>query len=96
MTKTIPKKNKCKKAKRLSEEDLHIGDERRDAKGKRERRSHIQLNAELQRIARRDKKAFFNEQCREIEESNRMGKTIEISSGTLEISRKYFMQGWAQ
>jgi len=56
----------------------------------------MQLNAELQRIARRDKKAFFNEQCREIEESNRMGKTIEISSGTLEISRKYFMQGWAQ
>ena len=56
----------------------------------------MQLNAELQRIARRDKKAFFNEQCKEIEESNRMGKTIDISSGTLEISRKYFMQEWAQ
>ena len=58
VTKTIPKKNKCKKAKRLSEEDLHIAEERREAKGKRERRSHIQLNAEFQRIERRDKKAF--------------------------------------
>ena len=60
VTKTIPKKNKCKKAKRLSEEDLQIAEERREAKGKRERRSNIQLNAKFQRITRRDKKAFLN------------------------------------
>ena len=60
VTKTIPNKNKCKKAKRLSEKDLHIAEERREAKGKRERRSHIQLNAEFQRIARIDKNAFLN------------------------------------
>ena len=60
VSKTIPKKNECKKAKRLSEEDLQIAEERREAKGKRERRSYIQLSAEFQRIARRDKKAFLN------------------------------------
>ena len=60
VTKTIPKKNKCKKAKRLPEKDLHIAEERREAKGNRERRSHIQLNAEFQRIARIDKNAFLN------------------------------------
>ena len=61
-------------------------------KSKRERERYIQLNAEFQRIARRDKKAL-NEQCKEIEE-NRMGKTIEISSRILEISKEHFMQGW--
>ena len=96
VTKTIPKKKNCKKAKWLSEEVLQIDEERRELQSKGEREWYMQLNAELQRIARRDKKAFFNEQCKEIEESNRMGKTIDISSGTLEISRKYFMQGWAQ
>ena len=60
MTKTISKKKKCKKVKWLSEEDLQIAEERREAKGKRERRSYIQLSAEFQRIARRDKKAFLN------------------------------------
>ena len=60
VTKTIPKKNKCKKAKRLPEKYLHIAEERREAKGNRERRSHIQLNAEFQRIARIDKNAFLN------------------------------------
>ena len=62
--KTIPKKKKCKKAKWLSEEALHIGDVRRKVKSKEERERYTQLNAEFQRIARRDKKAFFNEQCK--------------------------------
>ena len=76
--KTIPKKKKCKKAKWLSEEDLQIAVKRREAKsnGKKERYTH--LNAEFQRIARRDKKAFFNDQCKEIEENNRMGKTRDF------------------
>ena len=64
MTKTIPKKKKCKKAKWFSEEALQIAEERREAKSKRERERHTQVNAEFQRIARRDKKAFFNEQCK--------------------------------
>ena len=70
MTKTIPKKKKCKKAKCLSEEALQIAEERREAKGKGERERYTQLNAELQRIARRDKKLFLNEQCKEVEENN--------------------------
>ena len=75
MTKTSPKKKKCKKAKWLSEEALQIAEERREVKGKGERGRYTQLSAELQRIARRDKKAFFNEQYKEIEKNNRMGKT---------------------
>ena len=73
--KTIPKKKKCKKAKWLSEEVLQIAEKRREAKsqGKKERYTH--LSAEFQRIARRDKKAFLSDQCKEIEEKNRMGKT---------------------
>ena len=63
MTKTIPKKKKRKKAKWFSEEALQIAEERREAKSKRERERYTQVNAEFQRIARRDKKAFFNEQC---------------------------------
>ena len=63
MTKTIPKKKKCKKAKRLSEEALQKGEERREAKGKGERERYTQLNADFQTIARRDKKAFISEQC---------------------------------
>ena len=73
MTKTIPKKKKSKNAKWLSEETLQIAEERRKETGKRERERHIQLNAESQRIARRDKKAFVSNQCKEIEENNRMG-----------------------
>ena len=73
--KTIPKKKKCKKAKQLPEEALQIPEKRREAKGKAEKERHIHLNAEFQRIARRDKKAFLNDQCKEIEENNRMGKT---------------------
>ena len=67
LTKTIPKKKKYKKVKWLSEEALQIAELRREAKGKVERERYTQLNAEFQRIARRDKKAFLNEQCREIE-----------------------------
>ena len=68
MIKTTPKKKKCKKAKWLSEEVLHIAEKRRDAKGKGERERYIHLNAEFQRIAKRDKMAFFNKHCKEIEE----------------------------
>ena len=74
-TLSFPKKNKCKKAKWLSEEALQIAEKRREAKGKRAKERYTQLNAEFQRIARRDKKAFLSEQCKEIEENNRMGKT---------------------
>ena len=73
--KTIPKKKKCKKAKWLSEEVLQIAEKRREAKGKGEKERYIPLNAEFQKIARRDKKAFLSDQCKEIEENNRMGKT---------------------
>ena len=74
--KTISKKEKCKKAKWLSNEALQIAEKRREAKGKGER--HIHLNAESQRIARRDKKAFLSDQCKETEENNRMGKTRNL------------------
>ena len=75
---TIPKKRKCKKAKRLSEEALQIDEERREAKGKGEKERYTHLNAEFQRIAERDKKAFLSDQCKEIEENNRIGKTREL------------------
>ena len=75
MIKTIPKKKKCKKAKWLSEEALQIAEKRREVKGKGEKERYTHLNAEFQRIARRDKKAFLSDQCKEIEENNRMGKT---------------------
>ena len=76
--KTILKKKKCKKAKWLSEEALQIAEKRREAKGKGEKESNTHLNAEFQRIARRDKKAFLSDQCKEIEENNRMGKTRDF------------------
>ena len=78
VTKTIPKKKKCKKAKWLSEEALQMAEERREAKSKGERERYTQLNAEFQRTARKDKKGFLNEQCKEIEENNRMGKSREF------------------
>ena len=78
VTKTIPKKKKCKKAKWLSEEALQIAKERREKKGQGEWERYIQLNAEFQRIARIDKKAFLNEQCKEIEENNRIEKTRDL------------------
>ena len=82
MIKTIPKKKKCKKAKWLSEEPLKIAVKRRDAKGKREKERYTHLNAEFQRIARRGKKALFSDQCKEIEENNRMGKTRDLFKKT--------------
>ena len=74
VTKTIPEKKECKKAKCLSEEALQVADERREVEGKGEKGRYTQLNAEFQRIGRRDKK-ILTEQCKEIEENNRMGKT---------------------
>ena len=75
MNKTIPKKKKCKKAKWFSEEALQTDEKRRKVKGKGEKEIYTHLNAEVQRTARRDKKAFLSDQCKEIEENNRMGKT---------------------
>ena len=74
-SKTIPKKKKCKKAKWLSEEALQIAVKRREAKSKGEKERYSHLNVAFQRIARRNKKAFLSDQCKEIEENNRMGKT---------------------
>ena len=79
----------------MSEEALQIAEKRREAKGKGEREKYTHLNAEFQRIARRDRKAFLNDQCKEREENNRMGK-LEISSRKLEISREHFMQRCVQ
>ena len=76
--KTIPKRKKCKKAKRLSEEGLQISEKRTEVKGKGEKERYTHLNAEFQRLARRDKKAFLSDQCKEIEENNRMGKTRDL------------------
>ena len=76
--KTIPKEKKCKKAKQLSEEALHTAVKRREAEGKGEKERYTHLNTEFQRTARRDKKAFFQDQCKEIEENNRMGKTRDL------------------
>ena len=89
------KKKKCKKAKWMSEEALQIAVKRREVKGKGAKERYIHLNAEFQRIARRDKKAFLSDQCKEIEENNRMGKTRD-SLQENEIPREYFMQRWAQ
>ena len=76
--KTIPKKKKCKKAKWLSEEALQIAEKRKEVKGKGEKERCTHLNAAFQRIARRDKKAFLSDQCKEIEENHRMGKTRDL------------------
>ena len=77
-SKTIPKKRKCRKAKLLSEKALQIAVKRREAKSKGEKERYFHLNAEFQRIARRDKKTFLSDQCKEIEENNRMGKTRDL------------------
>ena len=77
-SKTIPKKKKYNKAKWLSEEALQIAEKRRKAKGKGEKERYTQLNAEFQRIARRDKKDFLSDQCKEIEENNSMGETRDL------------------
>ena len=82
--KTIPMEKKCKKAKWLSEEALQIAVKRREGKSKGEKERYSHLNAEFQRIARRDKKAFLSDQCKEIEENNRMGKTRDLFKKSLE------------
>ena len=74
----MPKKKKCKKAKWLSEEALQIAVKRREAKSKGEKERYSNLNAEFQRIARRDKKTVFSDQCKELEENNRMGETRDL------------------
>ena len=94
VTKTIPKKKKFKSAMWLSEEALQIAEKRRDVKGKRERERYTQLNAEFQRIARRDKKALC-EQCKEIEKNYRMGKTRDLFKKT-GLPREHSTQRWAQ
>ena len=88
--KTIPKEKKCRKVKWLSEEALQIAEERKEVKSKGERERYTQLNAELQRIVRKDKKAFFKEQRKEVEENNRMGKTRDLLK-KMELSRENFM-----
>ena len=93
--KTIAKKKKCKKAKWLSEEALQIAVKRREMKSKGGKERYSYLNAEFQRIARRDKKAFLSDQCKEMEE-NIEWERLEISSRKLEIPREHFMQRWAQ
>ena len=83
---------KCKKTKWLSGEVLQIAEKRREVKSKGEKKRYKHLNAEFQRIARRDKKAFLSDQCKEIEENNRMGKTRDL----FKKPREYLMQRWAQ
>ena len=91
MIKTIPKKKKCKKVKWLSEEALQIAVKRREMKDKREKRRYISLNAEIQRIARRDKKAFLSDQYQKLKENSRIGKARDPFK-KLEIPREHMMQ----
>jgi len=93
--KTTPKKKKCKKTKWLFEDALQIAEKRREEKGKGEKERHIHLNAEFQRIARRDKKAFLSDQCKEIEGNNRMGKTRELFK-KIRDTKGIFHAKWAQ
>ena len=98
--KTLPKKKKFKKAKWLSEEALQIAEKRREAKGKGEKERYIHLNAEFQRIVRRDKKAFLSDQCKEIEENKRIGKTRDLfnkirdTKGTLHAKMGSIKDRW--
>ena len=94
--KTIPKKKKCKKAKCLSEEALQIAVKRREMKGKGEKERYIHLKAEFQRIVRREKKAFLHDQCKEIEENNRMGKTRDLFKKIKRYQGNISCRQWAQ
>ena len=87
--KTIPKEKKCKTAKWLSEEALQIAQKRREPEGKREKERYTHLNADFQRKARRDKKAFLSDQCKEIEENNRMGKTRDLFKKIRDTKRTF-------
>ena len=91
--KTIRKKKKCKKARWLSEEALQIAVKRREAKGKGEKEKYTHLNAEFQKTARRDKKAFLSDQCKEIEENSRMGKTRDLFQKVRD-TKGTFHKGW--
>ena len=91
----MPRKRNAKKAKWLSEEALQIAVNRREAKRKGEKERYIHLNADFQRIARRDKKSFLSYQCKEIEENSRMGKTRDLFK-KIRDTREHFMQRWAQ
>ena len=95
VTKTISKKKKCKKAKWLSEEALQIAVKRREVKSKGERERYTHLNAEFQRTARRDKKAFLSDQCKEMGENNRMGKTRDLLK-KIRDTKATFHARWAQ
>ena len=94
-SKTIPKKKKCKKAQWLPEEALPIAVKRREAKGKEEKERYTHLNAESQRIARRDKNAFLSDQCKEIKENNRMGNTRDLFKKSRDTKGTYHAK-WAQ
>ena len=93
--KTIPMEKKWRKAKRLSGEALQIAVKRREAKSKGEKETYKHLNAEFQRIARRDKKAFLSNPCKEIEENNRMGKTRDLFK-KIRDTKGHFMQRWSR
>ena len=93
MIKTVPKKKKWKKAKWLSEEGLKIAEKRREAKGKGEKERYTDINVEFQRIAQRDKKAFPSDQCKEIKENNRMGKTRDLFK-KIRDAKRTFHQRW--
>ena len=95
MIKAIPKKKKCKKAKWLYEDALQTAMKIREAKGKGKKERYTHLNAGFQRIARKDKKAFLSDQCKEIEETIEWER-LEISSRKLETRKEYFKQRWAQ
>ena len=95
MIKTIPKKKKCKEAKWLSEKALQIAEKRREAKSKGGKEIYNYLNAEFQRIARRENKAFLNDQCKETEENSRMGKTRDLFK-KMRDTKGTFHAKWAQ
>ena len=89
MIKAIPKRKKCKQANWLSEEALQIFEKRREAKGKGEKERYTHLNAEFQRLARRDEKAFISDQCKEIEENNTIGKTSDVFKKIRDTNRTF-------
>ena len=94
-SKIVPKKKKCKKAKWLSKKALQIAEKRREAKSKGEKERYTHLNTEFQRIARRDKKVFLSDQCKEIEGNNRMGKTRDLFK-KIKDTKETFYERWAQ
>ena len=94
--KTIPMGKKCKKAKWLPEEALQIAVRRREAKDKGEKEIYKHMNAEFQRIARRDKKSYLSDQCKEIEENNRMGKTSDLFKKIRDTKGTFHAKKWAQ